>query len=148
MAVVRRVLNSLTGSVTALAVTLLGAPAVLAAAEPTTISATRSSGSTGTGDLRLVGKSKPHRKIKKYVVRKGDTPSEIATRYHAWTDELIAMNGRVLHVGETIRVPVVVKRSRACTKHRHHFTGSYGNHVAGKAGKRATREDQAKPHKP
>lgn len=148
MAVVRRVLNSLTGSVTALAVTLLGAPAVLAAAEPTTISATRSSGSTGTGDLRLVGKSKPHRKIKKYVVRKGDTPSEIATRYHAWTDELIAMNGRVLHVGETIRIPVVVKRSRACTKHRHHFTGYYGNHVAGKAGKPATKKDKAKPHKP
>jgi LysM repeat protein len=158
MAVVRRVLNSLTGTVTALSVTLLGAPVVLAAGEPAATSTTRSAGSTGTagpestGGLRLVARSQPHRKIKKYVVRKGDTPSGIATRYHAWTDELIAMNGRVLHVGETIRIPVVVKRSRACTKHRHHFTGYYGNHSVGKAAKhhksKAKPKKKATPHKP
>jgi LysM repeat protein len=152
MAVVRRVLSSLTGSVTAIAVTLLGAPVVLAAAEPAATSAPRSADPTGTtgltstDKLRLVAGSKPHRKIKRYVVRKGDTPSEVATRYHAWTDELIAMNGRVLHVGETIRIPVVVKRSRACTRHRHHFTGYYGNHSVGKAGK--ADKKKAKPHKP
>lgn len=48
------------------------------------------------------------RRIVEYTVRPGDTPSELAVRFHAWTDELIAMNGRVLHVGERIRIPVVV----------------------------------------
>ena len=120
MASLRRALRHLTGGATALAVTLLGAPVVLASVEPTR--------TAQVSPLGLVGASShPHRKIKKYVVRRGDTPSEIATRYHAWTDELIAMNGRVLHVGEVIKIPVVLKRAQACTKHRDHFTGYYGH---------------------
>ncbi len=48
------------------------------------------------------------RRIVGYTVRPGDTPSGLAVRFHAWTAELIAMNGSVLHVGERIRIPVVV----------------------------------------
>lgn len=47
------------------------------------------------------------RRIVHYTVKSGDTPSELAVRFHAWTAELIEMNGSVLHVGERIRIPVV-----------------------------------------
>ncbi len=48
------------------------------------------------------------RRIVRYTVRRGDTPSGLAVRFHAWTAELIARNGAVLHVGERIEIPVVV----------------------------------------
>lgn len=48
------------------------------------------------------------RRIVHYTVKPGDTPSELAVRFHAWTAELIEMNGSVLHVGERIRIPVVL----------------------------------------
>lgn len=48
------------------------------------------------------------RRIVHYTVRPGDTPSALAVRFHAWTDELIARNGPVLRVGERIEIPVVV----------------------------------------
>lgn len=52
------------------------------------------------------------RRIVHYTVRPGDTPSGLAVRFHAWTAELVAMNGSVLHVGERIRIPVVVAAAR------------------------------------
>nr|MBA2464593.1 LysM peptidoglycan-binding domain-containing protein [Nocardioidaceae bacterium] len=73
----------------------------------------------GTG-LSLVGDRERLRKIKRYRVRPGDTPSSIAARYHAWTDELIARNGRTLYVGDVIRIPVVRRAQQACERHRHH----------------------------
>jgi N-acetylmuramoyl-L-alanine amidase len=48
------------------------------------------------------------RRIVSYTVRPGDTPSGLAVRYHAWTAELIELNGSTLRVGETIRIPVVL----------------------------------------
>ena len=75
---------------------------------------------------QLVGHNKPHpnRKIKRYKVRRGDTPSSIAVRFHAWTAQLIRMNHTsVLYAGQVIRVPVVVKASRACDRHTSHRTG-------------------------
>lgn len=140
MPVLRRALTHLTGGLTALAVVLLGAPVVLASVEPT--------GPRAGTELRLASHqaTHPHRKIKKYVVRRGDTPSGIAARYHAWTDELIAMNhSSVLHVGDVIKIPVVVKRARACTKHKDHFTGFYGH----SHDKHSTKDKHhAKPKKP
>jgi LysM repeat protein len=55
------------------------------------------------------------RRIEWHRVRPGDTMTEIAVRYHAWTDELIAANGgtTTLQVGERVRVPVVVAAARA-----------------------------------
>jgi LysM repeat protein len=51
-----------------------------------------------------------------YVVEAGDTASGLATRFHAWTAELIAHNhlGRDGHlrVGQRIVVPVVAKGAR------------------------------------
>ena len=134
-----RALRRFTGSLTAVAVTLLGAPVVLASVAPSP--STRASADPVT--LVSHHAQHPHRKIKKYVVRRGDTASGIATRFHAWTDELIAMNhSSVLHVGDVVRIPVVVKRARACTKHKDHFTGFYGHqHDKPKA-------DKTKQHKP
>ena len=48
------------------------------------------------------------RRIAQYTVRPGDTPSGLAVRFHAWTAELIEMNGSTLRVGERIRIPVVL----------------------------------------
>ena len=48
----------------------------------------------------------------RYTVRPGDTPSGLAVRFHAWTAELVAMNGPVLRAGETIRIPVVPEAAR------------------------------------
>jgi hypothetical protein len=51
------------------------------------------------------------RHIKRYTVRSGDTATELAVRFHAWTAELIAHNhlgpGAALTVGEQIEIPVV-----------------------------------------
>lgn len=52
------------------------------------------------------------RKNVDYTVRPGDTATGIATRLHAWTAELIAVNdlgpSATLRAGETITVPVVL----------------------------------------
>lgn len=47
------------------------------------------------------------RRIVGYTVRPGDTPSGLAVRFHAWTDEIIERNGAVLRAGERIVIPVV-----------------------------------------
>lgn len=73
-------------------------------------------------DLMLVASSKPLRKLKRYRVRPGDTPASVAVRYHAWTAELVARNGRILYVGDVIRIPVVRSAQRACRVHSHHRT--------------------------
>ncbi|HSE72089.1 MAG TPA: LysM peptidoglycan-binding domain-containing protein [Nocardioidaceae bacterium] len=48
------------------------------------------------------------RRIVRYTVRPGDTPSALAVRFHAWTAELVERNGAVLHAGEVIEIPVVL----------------------------------------
>lgn len=53
------------------------------------------------------------RRIVRYTVKPGDTPSGLAVRFHAWTAEVVEMNGPVLRVGEQIRIPVVVAAARA-----------------------------------
>jgi len=76
-----------------------------------------SSGSAGHG-----GPISPDaRKIVRYTVRPGDTPSGLAVRFRAWTDEVIERNGAVLHVGEQVEIPVVlaaVARDRRATPAR------------------------------
>ncbi len=70
------------------------------------------------------------RHIKHYEVRPGDTATELAVRFHAWTDELIAHNhlgrGAGLTVGERIEIPVVtaaVDKARSNEKaHAHRRT--------------------------
>lgn len=61
----------------------------------------------------------PDRALVGHVVRPGETATGLATRYHAWTRELVALNhldrAGTLHVGEHIRIPVVLS---ALPRHR------------------------------
>lgn len=53
----------------------------------------------------------PGRHVVHYTVRPGDSATELAVRYHAWTAELIAHNhlpGGTLRVGQRIEIPVVL----------------------------------------
>ncbi len=53
---------------------------------------------------------RPTRRIVVHIVRPGDTLSDLAVRYHAWTAELTEANGGSTHivVGQRLRIPVVV----------------------------------------
>ena len=58
----------------------------------------------------------------RYTVRAGDTATGLAVRFHAWTDELLAVNrldrGDTLYVGRRITIPVVRSAARSA-RHRH-----------------------------
>lgn len=87
----------------------------------------------------------PDRRLLRYRVRTGDTPSAIAVRFHAWTDELIRINRRsgVFYAGEVIRVPVVISAAR-----RHgHRVGVPHTGRAHKARSHQQRSHQTRPHK-
>lgn len=71
--------------------------------------------------LALAGPAEAHhrdlpsgRTMTKHTVRAGETATELAVRYHAWTDELISYNhlGRSghLYVGQHIVIPQVTAR--------------------------------------
>ena len=58
----------------------------------------------------------PDRSIVDHTVRRGETATGLAVRYHAWTDELIRLNrlgarGQ-LRQGQVVRIPVVVSAAR------------------------------------
>lgn len=59
------------------------------------------------------------RRIVRYTVRPGDTPSGLAVRFHAWTAEVVRINGSVLHVGEQVRIPVVVAAAERARRAQH-----------------------------
>jgi len=76
----------------------------------------------------------PGRRVISYRVRSGDTASRIAVRFHAWTDELLAINhkasGSFWFVGEKVKVPVVTARAGHHAKHhkaRHHKAKKHKN---------------------
>jgi soluble lytic murein transglycosylase-like protein len=58
----------------------------------------------------------PDRRIISHVVQPGETATGLAVRYHAWTRELVRLNqlgpSATLHVGERVRIPVVVSAAR------------------------------------
>src|SRR3954454_405980 len=66
----------------------------------------------------------PDRRLVTHVVRAGDTATGLATRFHAWTRELVALNhldrAGTLHVGERVRIPVVL----SALPHRPHAPGA------------------------
>lgn len=178
-----RWLRRLTAGTTTVAVVLLAAPAVVTSGAgpqaggegtrrpaPTAGAAGRAAGpapapatgaaigeSTTAADLLLVGHRKPHphRTIKRYRVRPGDTQSGIAVRYHAWTAQLLRINHTsTLYAGDVILVPVV---TRAVREHRaeigKHQHGKAATKVKGKPGKakakpkKAATKKSAKPTK-
>ena len=63
----------------------------------------------------------PGRRILQHTVRPGETATELAVRYHAWTAELIAHNhlgaSGSMYVGQHLEIPVVVS---ALPHHRSH----------------------------
>ena len=58
----------------------------------------------------------PDRRIVRHTVRRGESTTGLAKRYHAWTRELRALNGidaqGTIDVGQVLRIPVVVSRSQ------------------------------------
>lgn len=67
----------------------------------------------------------PNRTYVRYRVHPGDTATGIATRFHAWTAELIAINHLrhgTLYAGSVIVVPVVTSRAHLPTRRPHHAT--------------------------
>jgi LysM repeat protein len=123
-----RLLTRLSGTVTvttAGAVLLLGSP--VPDGGPAAAVGDSGAADTSSTELALVA-ADPHRwpghpgrRVVRYRVRPGDTATGLAVRFHAWTDELLAINhlGRsgALYVGQRIRVPVV---TAAVRRHRAH----------------------------
>jgi soluble lytic murein transglycosylase-like protein len=62
----------------------------------------------------------PDRVLVPHRVRAGETATALAVRYHAWTRELLALNGLrasgQIHVGQRLRIPVVVSAVRKAQK--------------------------------
>jgi soluble lytic murein transglycosylase-like protein len=92
---------------TALATGLVAASLSLTGSPATAMAATTPVAGRAMGSADLPGP----RKLVRYVVRPGETASELAVRYHAWTAELIrynhlGANGR-MYAGERITIPVV-----------------------------------------
>ena len=158
----RRWLTRFTTGTTTAGLLLVGLPAVTGAVSGPPVR-DRTGGTLGVAADLVPASHKarhPHRKIKLYRVRRGDTASSVAVRFHAWTDQLIAINHTSsLYVGQVIRVPVVVQAARKCTRHNHHRTGyltdnkhSGGSKAQGKPdrpkkpGGRPSKP--GKPHKP
>ena len=58
----------------------------------------------------------PDRNVISYTVRSGDTLTGLATRYHAWTSELAAINhlstSSYLRIGQHLKIPVVVSAQK------------------------------------
>lgn len=153
----RRWWRRTTHGVTAAAVVLVVAPAVPVGGGPGSVDPGPRSADAATAtsphtpvlepDLRLVGHRKPHphRTIKRYRVRPGDTPSGIAVRFHAWTAQLLRINHtRTLYAGEVILVPVVTRVARECKKHKHHRTNVRGHAKRPPVDKRAKASKPAK----
>lgn len=142
----RRWLCRLTTGTTTAGLLLLAVPTTL----QTSAGPERSpAGPVTEAPVQLVGHHKPHphRKIKRYRVRPGDTPSSVAVRYHAWTAQLIRINhSSTLYAGDIILIPVVVKASRACTKHKSHDTGLPSLKQPGVA--KAWKKHQPQKHRP
>ena len=69
----------------------------------------------------------PDRYLMRHRVRRGETATSLAVRYHAWTDELVRLNhlgrSRAVYVGQVITIPVVVSAYRRATGH-HPSSGS------------------------
>lgn len=96
---------------------LAAAPAGVQSGSPPTLGQRASSVESG---LRLVAGTRdrgkpwpghPGRRLVRYAVQPGDTAGGLAVRFHAWTAELLAVNGissgSMLSAGNPIRIPVV-----------------------------------------
>lgn len=89
----------------------------------------------------------PGRKVVRYRVKPGDTATGLAVRFHAWTDELRAINHlsrhATLYVGEHIRIPVVLSALR---KHHRHAKAARRTHHRAQAPRHRTRHSPSRAH--
>lgn len=99
----------------ALLTTVLATPA--GGTSPTAVTSASTSAVAASAALR---EDSGKRRIVRYRVRRGDTATGLAVRYHAWTAELIELNdlgpSGALVAGRTIRIPIVVDRAGGSTK--------------------------------
>jgi soluble lytic murein transglycosylase-like protein len=102
----------------------------------------RGGSSSGNGSSRGGTISPDARRIVYYTVKPGDTPSGLAVRFHAWTAELIAMNGSLLRVGERIRIPVVLAAVAEARKQDRQKNHQAGHKPDRKADKPASKPDR------
>ena len=126
---VRRWWRRATAGTTLGGLVLLAAPVVYVDQDPGRT--TRATAVDAAG-LRLVSahprthpwKGHPGRMIHHYTAKRGDSVYGLAVRFHAWTDELMALNHldghSRLYVGEKLRIPVVVAAARKARRHKHH----------------------------
>ncbi len=124
----RRWARRFTAGTTAGGVLLLGAPAAHEYVDPAD-AAGDSVQTVDASTLTLTSghprkhrwRGHPGRRIRHYTVRRGDTATGLAVRFHAWTRELIELNHLSRHarllVGERIRIPVVVAAARRAHRH-------------------------------
>ncbi|MEO5708257.1 MAG: transglycosylase SLT domain-containing protein [Nocardioidaceae bacterium] len=116
----RRCTAALTAT-TAGAVLVLGSPLTEATRSPEPVAATAQDGLSLVAADPQRWPGHPGRRLVRYTVRRGDTATGLAVRFHAWTRELRSLNhlGRhgTLYVGQRIRIPVVVAAAR---KTQHH----------------------------
>ncbi len=152
-------LRRLTASLTAGGLLLLGVPALVAQAEHAATApmqdTSRAAHPVVDAGLALAAahtrhhrrshpwRGHPDRRIRHYTAHRGDTATGLAVRFHAWTDELLRLNHLTmrsrLHVGQHLRIPVVVSAARRArrqaARHRpsgHHSTRHAAPHRAHK----------------
>lgn len=95
----------------------------------------------------------PGRGLVHYTVHSGDTATELAVRFHAWTAELIRLNhlDRTggLAVGRHLRIPVVLAALPRHSHHGHHHwypNSRMNRHQVKRAIVRAARRHDVPPH--
>lgn len=90
------------------------------------------------------------RRIVRYRVHRGDTATGIAVRFHAWTDELVALNhlgrGATVRVGQVLRVPVVVSAARRAARKHRHYAATHSGHKP-RPHRAHKHKHHARPHK-
>lgn len=137
----RRWLRRLTAATTAAGVIVLGAPMVADEADAAVRThaglPVQTGGTPGEIALRLVAahqrshrwRGHPNRRIRHYTVHRGDTALGLAVRFHAWTDELLRLNHLTLrsrlHIGQHVRIPVVVSAARRARRERPHHASQH-----------------------
>jgi hypothetical protein len=119
----RRFTTATTAATTVVGALLLGAP-LLADQHEAPVAGVSNTAITLAATHSRVGRpwpGHPGRRLVPHTVRRGETATGLAVRYHAWTRELIRLNhlgSGALATGRHIQIPVVL--SALPKKHRHH----------------------------
>lgn len=141
------------GLVGGLAATAVSPPADAAAPVVRRVPATASTSAIAGPTVATHHERLPKgRKIVRYRVRPGDTATELAVRFHAWTDELISHNhlgpSGAMYVGQRLGIPIVLAAVRQAQARRDGRPGRSDprrDHAHGRAADRPHRAHHADP---